>query len=58
MASTEAAEDTSFEQMVEYQQQVADIIAKNPYVAAYQSSAAAADPAAVRQYRTRVHTAD
>ena len=39
MASTEAAEDTSFEQMAEYQQQVAGIIARNPYVAAYQSSA-------------------
>ncbi len=39
MASTEAAEDTSFEQMFGYQQQVAEVIAKNPYVAAYQSSA-------------------
>jgi HAE1 family hydrophobic/amphiphilic exporter-1 len=39
MASTEAAEDTSFEQMMVYQQQAAAIIAKNPYVAAYQSSA-------------------
>ena len=38
-ASTEAAEDTSFEQMLKYQQQVTDIIAKNPYIAAYQSSA-------------------
>jgi HAE1 family hydrophobic/amphiphilic exporter-1 len=38
-ASTEASEDTSFEKMLEYQQQVAAIIAKNPYVAAYQSSA-------------------
>ena len=37
-ASTEGAEDTSFEQMIGYQQQVAGIIAKNPYVAALQSS--------------------
>ena len=37
-ASTEGAEDTSFEQMIGYQQQVADIVAKNPYVAAIQSS--------------------
>jgi HAE1 family hydrophobic/amphiphilic exporter-1 len=39
MATTEASEDTSFTQMMQYQQQVAGIIAKNPYVAAYQSSA-------------------
>ncbi|HYO80274.1 MAG TPA: efflux RND transporter permease subunit [Bryobacteraceae bacterium] len=39
MASTEAAEDTSFEQMMDYQQRVADVVARNPYVAAYQSSA-------------------
>ena len=38
-ASTEASEDTSFTQMMQYQQQVAAIISKNPYVAAYQSSA-------------------
>ena len=38
LASTEAAEDTSFDQMVKYQQQVAAVIAKSPYVAAYQSS--------------------
>ena len=37
-ASTEGAEDTSFEQMVGYQQQVAAIVAKNPHVAALQSS--------------------
>ncbi|MBC8108475.1 MAG: efflux RND transporter permease subunit, partial [Anaerolineae bacterium] len=37
-ASTEASEETSFEQMVKYQQQVAAVIAKNKYVAAFQSS--------------------
>jgi HAE1 family hydrophobic/amphiphilic exporter-1 len=44
MVSTEASEDTSFEKMVEYQQQVAAIIEKNPYVAAYQSSAGGGGP--------------
>jgi HAE1 family hydrophobic/amphiphilic exporter-1 len=44
LASTEAAEDTSFEQMMRYQQQVAAAIAKNPYVEAYQSSAGAGGP--------------
>jgi HAE1 family hydrophobic/amphiphilic exporter-1 len=44
LASTEAAEDTSFEQMMRYQQQVATAIAKNPYVEAYQSSAGAGGP--------------
>ncbi len=38
-ASTEASQDTSFEQMMKYQQEVTDIISKNPYIAAYQSSA-------------------
>jgi hydrophobic/amphiphilic exporter-1 (mainly G- bacteria), HAE1 family len=38
MASTEGAEDTSFEQMTEYQLQATEIIARNPHVAAYQSS--------------------
>jgi HAE1 family hydrophobic/amphiphilic exporter-1 len=44
MVSTEASEDTSFEKMVEYQQQVAAIVDKNPYVAAYQSSAGGGGP--------------
>ena len=44
MASTEASEDTSFEQMLGLQQQVAEVIAKNPYVAAYQSSAGGGGP--------------
>jgi hydrophobic/amphiphilic exporter-1 (mainly G- bacteria), HAE1 family len=38
MAQTEAAEDTSFDQMVKYQQEVAGIIQRNPYVAALNSS--------------------
>jgi HAE1 family hydrophobic/amphiphilic exporter-1 len=37
-ASTEATEETSYEQMLKYQQQVADIVAKNKYVEAFQSS--------------------
>jgi HAE1 family hydrophobic/amphiphilic exporter-1 len=37
-ASTEASEETSYEQMLKYQQQVAGIIAKNKYVEASQSS--------------------
>ncbi len=37
-ATTEASEDTSFDQMVTYQKQVAETIARNPNVAAYQSS--------------------
>ncbi len=37
-ATTEASEDTSFDQMVIYQKQVAETIARNPNVAAYQSS--------------------
>lgn len=36
--STEAAEDTSFEQMSAYQQQVADVVSRNPHIEAYQSS--------------------
>ncbi|MBC7928860.1 MAG: efflux RND transporter permease subunit, partial [Bryobacteraceae bacterium] len=43
-ASTEAAEDTSFEQMKVYQQKVAAVIAKHPAVAAYQSSAGGGGP--------------
>lgn len=39
LASTEADQDTSFEQMQQLQQQVAAIIDANPHVAAYQSSA-------------------
>ncbi|MEX2261274.1 MAG: efflux RND transporter permease subunit [Bryobacteraceae bacterium] len=37
-ATTEASEDTSFDKMVEYQRQVAAIVARNPHVAASQSS--------------------
>ena len=37
--STEASEETSFEQMIEYQQQVAAAVSKNPYVESYSSSA-------------------
>ncbi len=38
MAQTEAPEDTPFDQMTQYQQQVATIIGKHPAVEAYQSS--------------------
>ena len=44
MASTEAAEDTSFQKMKEYQQRVAKVIGSSPYVAAYQSSAGGGGP--------------
>jgi len=36
--STEAAEDTSFDQMSIYQQQVAEVVSRNTHIEAYQSS--------------------
>src|ERR1044072_2646089 len=38
IATTEAAQGTSFQEMVKKQQIAADIVAKNPYVAGFMSS--------------------